>query len=140
VVTTEDDPRTATQRGEEYKEFQKLLVNSKSAVKSMRDITENLEQGAAQGWAANMVTLVDNAAGTLSQMAPGSRLDASATAALESNSKNFQDWATKTGVNESIWNDLVSNLAKTYNPTGTITEKDITRAAKTVGQNISNPK
>jgi hypothetical protein len=140
INQTIDDPRTATQRGNEYQEFQKLLVNTDSTISAMHDITTNLAAGAAQGWAASAVTLVDNAVGTLAQLAPGSRLDASATRALESNAQNFQAWANKTGVNESIWNDLVSNLAKTYNPTGTITEKDITRAAKTVGQNISNPK
>lgn len=139
ITTTEEDPRVQAQKGAEYSKFQDLLVNTDDTVSSMRDITDNLEKGAAQGWAANLVGLVDNAAGTLGQLAPNSKLTSSATQALEATKGTFAEWAKKTGVNESIWNDLVSNLAKTYNPTGTITEKDITRAAKTVGQNISNP-
>lgn len=140
INQTIDDPRTQTQKGEEYTGFQKLTTNTESTIYAMRDITENLKQGAAQGWAASTVGLLDNAAGTLAQLAPNSSLNAKATQALAGQRGTFANWAQKTGVNDSIWNDLVSNLAKTYNPTGTITEKDITRAAKTVGQSYSNPK
>lgn len=138
-IATLDDPRTQTQKGKEYMDFKDMLTNTRTAVDSMRDITKNLEDGAAQGWAAKGVSLLDNAVGTLNQLAPGSSLDSSAQAALAKNGSTFKSWAQKTGVNESIWNDLVSNLAKTYNPTGTITEKDIVRAARVVGQNYSNP-
>lgn len=142
ITTTVDDPRTQTQKGEEYLSFQKLLTNTRGAVDSMRDIATNLEQGAAQGWAAKGVTLMDNVVGTLQQYRPDATYTAKAQAAIADlkSSGTFDKWAQKTGVNQATWNDLVSNLAKTYNPTGTITEKDIDRAAKAVGANFSNPK
>lgn len=139
ISQTIDDPLTQTQKGEEYLQFQKLLGNSDTAILSMRDIADNMEKGAAQGWAGNGVTLMSNIVGTLEQFRPDVQYTPRAMEELSSRSGSFKEWATKTGVNESIWNDLVSNLAKTYNPTGTITEKDITRAAKTVGQNFSSP-
>lgn len=139
ITQTLDDPRTQTQKGAEYGEFQKLLVNSDNTITSMRAIADNLQAGAAQGWAATGVSLIDNVVGTLSQFKPDAKYTAKATQALSASKGDFAKWAQKTGVNASLWNDLVSNLAKTYNPTGTITEKDITRAAESVGKNFSNP-
>jgi hypothetical protein len=139
LTQTLDDPRTQSQKGEEYLKFQDMLTNSRNAIDSMRDIAANLEAGAAQGWAANGVMLLGNAAGTLEQLAPGAKLSSGALAELQKQQGTFKKWFTQTSINDSVWNDLVSNLAKTYNPTGTITEKDITRAARTVGQNISDP-
>jgi hypothetical protein len=140
TVQNIDDPRTGTQQGEDYQKVVQLMVNTETAIESMRQLRKNMEKGAAQGWVAAGVGLVDNVVGSLDQLVKGAVLDKSAETALSAQTPTFEKWAEKTGVNASIWADLVSSLAKTYNPTGTITEKDITRAAKVVGQNNSNPK
>lgn len=140
ITQTVDDPRTGTQKGEEYQNFQKLLVNSEAALTSMQDIASGLEQGAGIGWAGKGVQLLDNAIGTMEQIAPNAKLSSKAVDELMSNDGKFQEWAKKTGIEKSRISDLVSNLAKTYNPTGTITEKDIARAAEAVGGGLSNPK
>jgi hypothetical protein len=138
-ITQSGDLLTPTQAGEEAIKMKDLIKNTDATVSAMRDISSNLKKGAAQGWAGSGVGFMNNIKGTLEQLASNNSYSPAADAALKKFAPDFQEWANKTGVNDSIWNDLVSNLAKTYNPTGTITEKDITRAAKTVGQNISNP-
>lgn len=140
TIQTIDDPRTQSQKGKDLQDFRDQAINTEAAIKSMRTIKENLRNGAAQGWAGGIVNFLSNASGTLSQLAPGASLDAGATRALNDKMGNFQEWAIKTGVNSAIWADLVSNLAKTYSPSGTITEKDINRAAEAVGASYSNPK
>jgi hypothetical protein len=106
----------------------------------MDDIASSMEKGAKVGWAGGAVTLLDNAIGTLEQLAPNSKLTSGATQRLASFDSKFEEIAAKTGIAKSQIVDLTSSLAKTYNPTGTITEKDITRAADTVAGNASSPK
>lgn len=136
---TSNDGLTDTQVGANVDKFASLVTNTDATISAMRDIRTNLSKGSAQGWTAAGVGFMNNVKGTLEQLASTGTYSAGAQEALSKFAPTFQEWADKTGVNDSIWNDLVSNLAKTYNPTGTITEKDITRAAKTVGQNVSNP-
>lgn len=139
-INGSDDLLTGTQAGEQSVKFEDLLANTDATISAMRDIRTNLANGAAQGWTATGVSFFNNVKGSLEQLAGSYSYTDDAVKALAGlKGGAFQEWANKTGVNSSIWNDLVSNLAKTYNPTGTITEKDITRAAKTVGQDISNP-
>lgn len=140
VTQTLDDPRTATQKGAEYLDFQNLLTNSGVALRTMDDITKGLEEGAAQGWAAVGVRAVDNAIGTLQQLAPGATLTADAQAALgdKEMQNRFALWASKTGINRARWMDLVQSLARSYNGKQ-VTENDVKRAADVVGANYSNP-
>jgi hypothetical protein len=136
---TLDDPRTAAGKNEDYKEFRTYVENSDATVSKIRDIKKGLKSGAAQGWGASAVTLVDNLKGALGQFTGTATLTSTAEAALKGKATEFDKWASKTNVNASLWGDVVSSLAKTYNPTGTITEKDIDRAAAVVGKNLSNP-
>lgn len=119
-------------------EFGKLLQNSDSTVVGMRRISQLLDQGAGQGWAAKGVGFVNNIKGLAEQIGSGATLSAGAEQALANKKGDFQAWATKTAISQADWSDLVSSLAKTYNPTGTITEKDITRAAEAVGAGLTN--
>lgn len=135
-----DDPRTQSQQGDDFKEFRLAAENSDATISKIRTIKQGLKQGAAQGWAASGVKFVDNIVGSLGQFYSTAKLNEKATQELASqNGSTFQSWASRTGINSAVWSDLVSSLAKTYNPTGTITEKDITRAAEVVGRNLSNP-
>lgn len=120
-------------------EFGKLVTNSDTTVVGMRRISQLLQQGAGQGWAAKGVGFVNNVKGLAQQIGSGASLSSGAEDKLsELKKQDFQKWATQTSIASSDWSDLVSSLAKTYNPTGTITEKDITRAAEAVGAGMTN--
>lgn len=130
---------TNTQFGKQIEEFTALRTNAEQASDNIKRIDALLAQGAGQGWAGRGVTFMNNLRGTLAQMDfSGSTWSASAQAALDSKRKDFVKWAHLTNMKDSDFVDLVSSLAKTYNPTGTITEKDITRAADAVGAGLSD--
>lgn len=139
-INEDGTPLTKTQFGDQYGKFGDLLKNSQTSLESMDDIANSLEAGAKVGWAEGVVTLLDNAVGTLEQLAPNAKLTARATQRLTEMDSKFEEIASKTGIAKSQIVDLTSSLAKTYNPTGTITEKDITRAAQVVAGNASSPK
>lgn len=137
-INASDDPMTNTQRGASFTEFRDLVRDSSSSIDSMKQVTDMLKDGAAQGWTAKAVTLMDNVVGTLSQLAPNASMTAEATQALTKYNSKFAEWAAKTGIKESVVQDLVASLAKAQNG-GKVTENDIIRAAKQVGANLSNP-
>lgn len=137
-VNASEDPMTNTQRGAEFTKFKDMVTDSASSIDSMDQIAKMLSDGAAQGWTAKAVTLMDNAVGSLNQLAPNASITASAQQSLDSYNKTFASWAAKTGIKESVLQDLVASLAKAQNG-GKVTENDITRAMKQVGANLSNP-
>jgi hypothetical protein len=134
--------RIKTEQPEDTQELNKefrTFVESKDAANSrMNELIKGLDSGAAQGWGATIVNFMNNATGTLGQFVPN--MDSGAMSALASlETTKFKEWAKKTGVQTAVWRDLISIQAKSYNPTGTITEKDVRQAAESVGGSFSDP-
>lgn len=139
-VTEDTTPLTKTQFGAQVEKFQSLVTSSRDAIDGISDISKSLKDGAAIGWTGKVVSLIDDAAGALSQLAPNSTLTAGAQAELTKRSPTFAGWAAKTRVQQSQIIDLVSALAKTNNNnSGQISENDIKRASTTLGGNIGSP-
>jgi hypothetical protein len=122
--------------------FRTDLVNTEDAIGKMRQLRGALENGAAQGWTADIVNTANNVLGTLGQFIPQDKLDKSAVATLDKYTKDgtFANWADKTGINESRWADLTMALAASMAEGGKISNKEIARAQESLGENFSNPR
>lgn len=123
----------------EYEEFRAYTESSDSLTRKLDQVSTNIKEGAAVGRGAKVVNVLNNAAGTLRQLVPGSDFEDSGRKALNSAMPTFTQWAQKTGVNSSVYMGLVTLQAKLDSTTGTITENDINRAMSEMGASFSDP-
>lgn len=134
---------TAAQRGEEVKNFQELTGNVVGFNQKIEQVKGLLTQGAATGtWASAGVGTLNNIVGTIGQLAPGTTFEQSAKDALNDMKAKgtFANWAGTTAEKDSVLIDLTMNLASTFaGPGGKVSNKEITRAERMIGENIGSP-
>lgn len=133
-------PQTPGDISKDIGDFRERLSDTEDAIARIRQVRQGLANGAAQGWTADGVKLVNDLQGSIEQLAPGSMLDSDGQKLLGTYKGDFNSWAQATGVNESTWADLTMALAKSYAKGGRISNQDIERAKESIGENYSDPR
>src|SRR6185312_11566808 len=131
-------------REKDIAQFRDQVSNAVGAVQKIDQLSVMAGTGkAAMGWAEVPTTFLDNVVGAAKQLIPSqTNVDPDAQKLWESMkgpNGTFASWAQKTGQAESMWSDLTMQLAATYAKGGRISNQDIQRATRTLGEHLTNP-
>lgn len=140
--TSTTGPLTKSDASGQFKDFGEAAKFRMRAKESLGVIASNIRDGAATGWGAKGVRLIDNAIGAFKQLRAtmGVKLEKDAEEyANEFMAKGgFRKLAELTGINASRWMEVAYMQAKADNPTGNLTKRDVEDALQQMGGDNSN--